>query len=418
MSAAEQHEVGWPEPASLVARMELIRNLVATSFKAASLSVVVTVVARMLNESPNRVNDMENIQVVGRARSLSAPWQWIASSKVAGVVWQTVKTADFDYALPSELIAQRPLPDRAASRMMVVERATGVIRHEHFRNLGAYLHAGDLLVLNDTKVIPARIWSQSPAVELLLVENLGDNRWSALVKPGHRAKVGFKLRFTPWFNAVVEGESDFGGRVLRFEGNVDSYLQHHGAPPLPPYIHRDAPEPSDLERYQTVFAKRPGAVAAPTAGLHFTAEMLEQLRRAGIGRTFITLHVGIGTFRPVKTETVEEHKMHAERFSVSAEAAAVMKSAGRIIAVGTTVVRTLETLGGTRAGEGSTGIFIRPPFKFRVVEGLLTNFHLPRSTLLMLVSAFAGRDLILRAYDEAVRERYRFFSYGDCMLII
>ena len=329
-----------------------------------------------------------------------------------------MKTAEFDYELPAELIAQQPLPDRAASRMMVVERASGKICHEQFRHLGAYLRAGDLLVLNDTKVIPARIWSRSPAVELLLVENLGDNRWSALVKPGHRVKVGFKLRFTPWFNAVVEGEADFGGRVLRFEGNVDSYLQHHGAAPLPPYIHRDAPEPSDLERYQTVFARRPGAVAAPTAGLHFTTEMLEQLRNAGIGHTFITLHVGIGTFRPVKTETVEEHKMHAERFSVSAEAAAAMKSAQRIIAVGTTVVRALETAGEPRACEGSTDIFIRPPFQFRVVDALLTNFHLPRSTLLMLVCALASRELILRAYAEAVRERYRFFSYGDCMLIL
>ena len=352
-----------------------------------------------------------------------------------------MKTADFDYVLPQELIAQQPLPDRTASRMMVVERATGAIHHEQFRNLGAYLRAGDLLVLNDTKVIPARIWSQSPVVELLLVENLGDNRWSALVKPGHRAKVGFKLRFTPWFNAVVEGEADFGGRVLRFEGNVDSYLQHHGAAPLPPYIERAAVT-ADLDRYQTVFARAAGAIAAPTAGLHFTSEMLEQLCKAGIGHTFITLHVGIGTFRPVKTETVEEHKMHAERFSVSAEAATSMKSAQRIIAVGTTVVRTLESLGEPwsptappeagepwsptappeagkpRVAEGSTDIFIRPPFKFRVVDGLLTNFHLPRSTLLMLVSAFAGRELILRAYNEAVRERYRFFSYGDCMLII
>ena len=328
-----------------------------------------------------------------------------------------MKASDFDYALPPELIAQQPLPDRAASRMMVVERATGVIHHEQFRNLGAYLHVGDLLVLNDTKVIPARIWSQSPAVELLLVENLGNNRWSALVKPGHRAKVGAKLRFTPWFNAVVEGEADFGGRVLRFEGNVDSYIQHHGAPPLPPYIERAAAA-ADRDRYQTVYARAAGAIAAPTAGLHFTTAMLEQLHEAGIGHTFITLHVGIGTFRPVKTEIVEEHKMHSEKFSVSAEAAAAMKSANSIIAVGTTVVRTLETLGELHDGEGSTDIFIRPPFKFRVVNGLLTNFHLPRSTLLMLVSAFAGRDLILRAYDEAVRKRYRFFSYGDCMLIL
>ena len=354
---------------------------------------------------------------------------------------QTVKTADFNYILPPELIAQQPLPDRAASRMMVVERTTSEIRHDQFRNLSAYLHAGDLLVLNDTKVIPARIWSQSPAVELLLVENLGDNRWSALVKPCKRAKVGAVFEFVgavsnrdhaaevpaasrmksaptgPLLTAVVEGESDFGGRVLRFEGNVDSYLQHHGASPLPPYIERAAVA-ADRDRYQTVFARAAGAIAAPTAGLHFTSEMLEQLREAGIEHTFITLHVGIGTFRPVKVENVEEHKMHAEKFSVSTEAAEAMKSAQRIVAVGTTVVRTLEMLDEPRAAEGLTDIFIHPPFKCRAVDALLTNFHLPRSTLLMLVSAFAGRELILRAYDEAVRERYRFFSYGDCMLIL
>jgi S-adenosylmethionine:tRNA ribosyltransferase-isomerase len=396
-----------------------------------------------------------------------------------------MKTSEFDYELPAELIAQRPLPDRAASRMMVVERASGEICHEQFRHLGAYLRAGDLLVLNDTKVIPARIWSREPVAELLLVEKLADNLWSALVKPAKKARRGAVLEFAGavsnpartsgaevpaasrmksaptggLLTAVVEGTTDFGGRVLRFSGDVEAYLEKHGAAPLPPYIHRDAPEPYDLERYQTVFAKRPGAVAAPTAGLHFTAEMLEQLRNAGIGHTFITLHVGIGTFRPVKTETIEEHKMHAEMFSVSAEAAAAMRAVwscgrgisfdglrtgsapirlrqgfggqagrdknvaptepkSRIIAVGTTVVRTLETLGEPRIGEGSTDIFIRPPFQFRVVDALLTNFHLPRSTLLMLVCALASRELILRAYAEAVRERYRFFSYGDCMLII
>jgi S-adenosylmethionine:tRNA ribosyltransferase-isomerase len=353
-----------------------------------------------------------------------------------------MKTSEFDCELPAELIAQRPLPDRAASRMMVIERASGEICHEQFRHLGAYLRAGDLLVLNDTKVIPARIWSREPVAELLLVEKLADNLWSALVKPAKKARRGAVLEFVGavsnrdhaaevpaasrmksapmgrLLTAVVEGTTDFGGRVLRFSGDVEAYLEKHGAAPLPPYIHRDAPEPSDLERYQTVFAKRPGAVAAPTAGLHFTAEMLEQLRNAGIGLTFITLHVGIGTFRPVKTKTVEEHKMHAEMFSVSAEAAAAMKSAQRIIAVGTTVVRALETAGEPRACEGSTDIFIRPPFQFRVVDALLTNFHLPRSTLLMLVCALASRELILRAYAEAVRERYRFFSYGDCMLIL
>ena len=324
----------------------------------------------------------------------------------------TAKTSDFDYRLPDELIAQQPLADRAASRMMVVNRATGEIRHDHFRNLATHLQPGDLLVLNDTKVIPARIWSTKPLIELLLVENLGDNRWSALVKPGHRAKVGRNLFFTPWLSAAIEGETDFGGRVLHFTGNVDSFLQHHGEPPLPPYIDRPATT-ADRDRYQTVFAQTPGAIAAPTAGLHFTPEMLAKFQH-----TFITLHVGIGTFRPVKVENIEQHKMHAEKFTISAEAAAAMKSAKRIVAVGTTVARTLETAGELRAASGATDIFIHPLFEFRVVDVLLTNFHLPKSTLLMLVSAFAGRELILRAYEEAVHERYRFFSYGDCMLII
>jgi S-adenosylmethionine:tRNA ribosyltransferase-isomerase len=323
-----------------------------------------------------------------------------------------MKTSDFTFNLPEELIAQQPLADRAASRMMVVNRATGEIQHEQFRNFERFLQPGDLLVLNNTKVITARIWSAKPNVELLLVENLGDNRWSALVKPGHRAKVGQRLQFTKWFNAVVEGEADFGGRVLKFEGNVESYLQHHGAPPLPPYIERAANR-EDFGRYQTVFAQTPGAIAAPTAGLHFTPEMLARLPH-----TFITLHVGIGTFRPVKAENVEEHKMHSERYTVSAEAATKMSDAKRIMAVGTTVVRTLESLGDPREATGATDIFIRPPFEFRVVDAMLTNFHLPKSTLLMLISAFAGRELILRAYEEAVRERYRFFSYGDCMLIL
>ncbi len=324
-----------------------------------------------------------------------------------------MKTAEFDYNLPKELIAQQPLADRAASRMMVVERATGTIRHEEFRNFARYLQTGDRLVLNDTKVIPARIWAGRPNLELLLVENLGDNRWSALVKPGARAKVGVRLEFVPWLHAVIEGETDFGGRVLRFTGNVESYLANHGAPPLPPYIDRAQSDPADRDRYQTVFAQVPGAIAAPTAGLHFTPAMLAELPH-----TFITLHVGLGTFRPVKVENVEEHKMHAERFSVSEVAANEMRAAKRIVAVGTTVARTLETLGELRAGAGTTDIFIRPPYRFKVVGALLTNFHLPKSTLLMLVSALAGRELVLRAYAEAIRERYRFFSYGDCMLIV
>jgi S-adenosylmethionine:tRNA ribosyltransferase-isomerase len=355
-----------------------------------------------------------------------------------------VKTSDFDYELPGELIAQQPLPDRAASRMLVVNRATGELRHDQFRNLRQYLQPGDLLVLNDTKVIPARIWSESPALEFLLVEDLGNHRWSALVKPGRKAKPGTALVFADGLTAVIEGDADFGGRVLRFTGDVETFLAKHGAAPLPPYIKRpissvvgrgDPPgrpqsypatdEPAarpyppdqvraqDLPRYQTVFAQMPGAIAAPTAGLHFTPELLAQFDHA-----FLTLHVGIGTFRPVKVENVEDHPMHAERFTVSEAAAAQMRAANRIVAVGTTVVRTLESLGEPRAATGATDIFIRPPFEFRVVDVLLTNFHLPRSTLLMLVSAFAGRELILRAYAEAIRDRYRFYSYGDCMLIL
>jgi S-adenosylmethionine:tRNA ribosyltransferase-isomerase len=330
-----------------------------------------------------------------------------------------MKTSEFDYVLPPELIAQQPLADRAASRMMVVERATGEIRHEEFRHLGRYLRAGDLLVLNDTKVIPARIWSREPKVELLLVEKIGVDRWTALVKPGKRAKPGATLQFENGMTAVVEGGSDFGGRALRFSGDVDSYLAAHGVAPLPPYIKRTEQSlAADRDRYQTVFARMPGAVAAPTAGLHFTTDMLEQLQAAGVGHTFITLHVGIGTFRPVKVENVDEHKMHAERFSISAKAAATIRGAGRVVAVGTTVARTLESCDKLEACDGSTNIFIRPPHAFRHVDVMLTNFHLPRSTLLMLVSAFASRELIRKAYDEAVRERYRFFSYGDCMLIL
>jgi S-adenosylmethionine:tRNA ribosyltransferase-isomerase len=319
-----------------------------------------------------------------------------------------MKTSDYDYDLPVELIAQQPLADRAASRMMIVERATGEIRHEQFRNIGRYLLPGDLLVLNDTKVIPARIWSKSPVVELLLVEDLGNSVWSAMVKPGKRAKPGSRMTFADDLTATVEGETDFGGRVLRFTGDVRTFLAKHGVAPLPPYIQRPEPDPADLPRYQTVYAQNPGAVAAPTAGLHFTPELLAQFPHA-----FITLHVGIGTFRPVKAENVEEHMLHAERFSVPAKTTRAIQQAKRVVAVGTTVVRALES-----KSVGSTDIFIRPPFEFRVVDVLLTNFHLPKSTLLMLVSALASRELILHAYREAVREHYRFFSYGDCMLIV
>jgi len=348
-----------------------------------------------------------------------------------------MQTADFDYHLPPELIAQEPPADRSGARMLVLNRQQGTIVHDHVRHLGRYLAAGDLLVLNDTKVLPARIWSQDPPAEFLLVEDLSDQRWSALVNPARSAKPGTVYQFHPppsaaaeknatpvshisatRLTAVVEGTTEFGGRVLRFAGDVAAYLEAHGAAPLPPYIKRAKPRTSDRERYQTVFARVPGAIAAPTAGLHFTPELLAELAAAGVPHAFITLHVGIGTFRPVKADNIEDHPMHAERFSVSAEAAAALRAARRIVTVGTTVVRALETLGEPRAGAGRTELFIRPPFSFRMAGAMLTNFHLPRSTLLMLVCAFASRDLILRAYGEAVRERYRFYSYGDCLLIV
>jgi S-adenosylmethionine:tRNA ribosyltransferase-isomerase len=330
-----------------------------------------------------------------------------------------VRTSEFDYDLPPELIAQRPLADRAASRMMVVDRSTGCIRHEEFRNLSHHLGAGDLLVLNDTKVVPARIWAKQPAVELLLIKKINATRWSALVKPARKAKAGLTLRFeNSTLTAIVEETTEFGGRVLCFTGDVEAYMEQFGAMPLPPYIKHSGREAADRDRYQTIYAREAGAIAAPTAGLHFTNELLEQLRRAGVGHAFVTLHVGIGTFRPVKVETIEGHRMHAERFSISEQAARSMRSAKRIVAVGTTVARTLETIGKPRAAKGQTDLFIHPPYEFKVVDVLLTNFHLPRSTLLMLVCAFASRELALRAYGEAVRERYRFFSYGDCMLIL
>ena len=330
-----------------------------------------------------------------------------------------MRTSDFDYDLPPELIAQEPLADRAGSRMMVLDRRTGDIRHDEFRRLGSFLDAGDLLVLNDTKVIPARLWASQPAVELLLVGKLDATRWTALVKPGRKARAGLTLTFADSDLTATVGETtEFGGRVLRFSGDVEAYMQRCGAAPLPPYIKHTGRDAADRERYQTVYAREAGAIAAPTAGLHFTREMFDDLRRAGVGQAFVTLHVGNGTFRPVKVEEVEQHRMHAEWFRVPEETARAMREAKRIVAVGTTVARTLETVGEARAAEGRTELFIRPPYQFKMVDVLLTNFHLPRSTLLMMVCAFASRELVLRAYAEAVRERYRFFSYGDCLLVV
>ncbi len=329
----------------------------------------------------------------------------------------TLRTKDFDYALPPELIAAHPLPERAASRMMVVHRETGAIEHRHFRELPAYLRPDDLWVLNDTKVIPARVFSDDGAVELLCLERISPTEWRCLVKPGKRMKVGRKISVGGIGGKVAEVREN-GDRLLHWDAPVD--LEVHGHLALPHYMGR-GDEITDRERYQTVFAREEGAIAAPTAGLHFTPGMLAKLNHA-----FLTLHVGVGTFRPVSAELISDHIMHSENYAVPEETAAKVNSAGRLVAVGTTVTRVLESLRvpdhqlriEERAHAGKTDIFIHPPYEFGVVGGLLTNFHLPQSTLIMLVCAFAGRDLVLEAYREAVARRYRFFSYGDCMLLV
>ncbi|MEY2486969.1 MAG: S-adenosylmethionine:tRNA ribosyltransferase-isomerase [Verrucomicrobiota bacterium] len=321
--------------------------------------------------------------------------------------------SDYDYDLPRELIANRPPTERDASRMMVLRRETETIEHCQFRQLPKFLSGEDLLVLNDTRVLPARKYSDDGKVEFLFLERLGATRWRCLVKPGRKMRMGGSTTVGGVVVRVEEITSE-GERIISLERELDLYAG--GLMPLPPYIDRPSDREDDM-RYQTVFAQQPGAVAAPTAGLHFTAGLLEALPHI-----FVTLHVGLGTFRPVKTEEIREHKMHSEQFSIGDQAAEKINAARRIVAVGTTVVRVLESVatdqGLVRGGQGLTDIFIYPPFQFRVVDALLTNFHLPRSTLLMLVSAFAGREFILRAYAEAIRERYRFFSYGDCMLIL
>ncbi len=324
----------------------------------------------------------------------------------------SARLSDYDYHLPRELIAQRPLERREDARMLVLHREEQTIQHRRFAELKQLLRPGDLLVLNDTRVLPARRISDNGAIEFLFVERLGAKRWKCLVQPGRKMRVGA----TTTINNVlvrVEEVTPEGERVVEFASELDPYAG--GSMPLPPYIHRPGDD-ADAVRYQTVFARVAGAVAAPTAGLHFTPEILNE-----IPHTFVTLHVGPGTFLPVRAENVTEHRMHAEQFCISAEAADKINKAGRIVAVGTTTVRTLESAvradGKLVAQTGWTDLFIYPPYHFRVVDVLLTNFHLPRSTLLMLVSAFAGREFVLRAYQEAVRERYRFYSYGDCMLI-
>jgi S-adenosylmethionine:tRNA ribosyltransferase-isomerase len=331
----------------------------------------------------------------------------------------SLRTKDFDYHLPDELIAARPLAERAASRMLVVHRESGLIEHRMFREFPEFLRADDLLVLNDTKVIPARVFSDDGKTELLCLDRLSPVEWRCLVRPGKRMKTGRTVTVAGITGTVTE-VFDNGDRLIRWDSPVD--LNQHGHLALPHYMGRDD-ELSDRERYQTVFAREEGAIAAPTAGLHFTPEMLAKMPHA-----FLTLHVGVGTFRPVSAEVVSDHIMHSEKFALSAETAAKVNAAGRVVAVGTTVTRVLEAIGLRNADRGmrieakehmgETDIFIHPPYDFKVVGGLLTNFHLPQSTLIMLVSAFAGRELVLEAYRKAVEERYRFYSYGDCMLLV
>jgi S-adenosylmethionine:tRNA ribosyltransferase-isomerase len=323
------------------------------------------------------------------------------------------RLADYDYSLPEELIAQRPLPRREDSRMMVLHRATEQIEHRAFVELPAFVRPDDLLVLNNARVLAARRFSDDGAIELLFLEKLGRGQWRCLVKPGRKMRLGATTRINNATAVVAEVLPD-GSRVLALD--TDAPVDDRGVLPLPPYMRRPA-DAQDAERYQTVFADVPGAVAAPTAGLHFTPELLARLPH-----TFITLHVGTGTFAPVKTENIAEHMMHEEQFSVSSAAANAINNAQRIVAVGTTTVRVLEAAtrvdGQLVPQDGRTSIFVHPPQQIRFADLLLTNFHLPRSTLLMLVSAFAGREFVLRAYEEAIRERYRFYSYGDCMLIV
>ncbi len=341
-----------------------------------------------------------------------------------------MKLSDFTFDLPEELIAQAPPPERDASRMLVVDRAAGTWRDRRFLDLPEYLKPRDCLVLNNTRVLPARLYGRrrgaTGLVEVLLVKRVGHEpmRWEALVRPGRKMRVGEVVEFPGGLSGAIVDRGEYGLRTLEFqppEGFFET-LERIGHMPLPPYIKR-ADSDEDRGRYQTVFAKESGSAAAPTAGLHFTPEVLRRCEEAGAEKAEITLHVGLGTFQPVRVDEIEAHRMHSEVFEVDAPAAESLRRAERVVAVGTTAVRTLETAvrrgdGRIQACSGETDIFIYPGFEFQAVGAMLTNFHLPESTLLMLVSAFAGRELSLAAYRHAVEERYRFFSYGDCMLII
>ncbi len=347
-----------------------------------------------------------------------------------------MQTSDFYYELPEELIAQDPLLDRTSSRLMCLDRETGSVSHDVFKNVGTYLKPGDVLVINDTKVIPARLYGAKDKtggkVELLLLKRLSDNEWETLINPGKRCPVGTVTRFGepdeggnyPLSAEVIEILEE-GNRRIRFTytGIFEEVLLKLGEMPLPPYIHHHL---EDQSRYNTVYAKYDGSAAAPTAGLHFTKELLGQLEEQGIEVVHVTLHVGLGTFRPVKADKIEEHHMHSEHYIVTEEAAEKINRAKRegrrVICVGTTSCRTLESAadenGILRSGTGDTSIFIYPGYRFKIMDGLITNFHLPESTLVMLVSAFAGKENVLAAYGKAVEEKYRFFSFGDAMIVI
>ena len=339
-----------------------------------------------------------------------------------------MRTQDFWYDLPEELIAQTPLQQRDSSRLLVLDKDSGQWQHRHFYDILDYLQPGDCLVMNNSRVLPARLLGHRPtggAVEVLLLRELGDKKWECLCKPGRKMQVGSEVIFgNGELSAVVTGVQEDGNRVVefRFEGIFLEVLERLGKMPLPPYIKAEL---QDQERYQTVYSKEVGSAAAPTAGLHFTNDLLDKIRQKGVQTAFVTLHVGLGTFRPVKAESISEHHMHSELCMISAETATLLnetrQNGGRIICVGTTSCRTLESLvnsdGSFTAGSKWTEIFIYPGYTFKAMDGLITNFHLPESTLVMLVSAFAGREHVLNAYAEAVKERYRFFSFGDAMYI-
>lgn len=338
-----------------------------------------------------------------------------------------LKTKDFYYDLPEELIAQHPCDKRENSRMMVLNKVTGEIEHDHFYNIKKYIKPTDTLVLNDTRVIPARIFGhraeKEEKIEILLL-NHKDDTWETLVKPGKKAKIGTEIIFSDELKGEIVDISEDGSRFIKFkyDGVFEEILDRLGEMPLPPYIKEKL---EDSERYQTVYSKHKGSAAAPTAGLHFTKAILKELEDMGVNIVYLTLHVGLGTFRPVKESNILDHKMHSEYFEISEEACEEInnakKSGGRIISVGTTSTRVLETVadeeGFVHPTKGWTDIYIYPGFKFKCVDALITNFHLPESTLLMLVSALSSREIILKAYEEAVKEKYRFFSFGDCMFI-